>query len=187
MTAGRSSLVPGRAALEAYSFWLLPCEDDLRILREPMAALATLHGHVGFDAHLTVQGDLVLDPAGLLAAAREEAARTPVLSWPGAKLGTSEAYYRALFLQFSESPGFQDLGEAITRRTGTSAGRSPFPHLSLAYGRPQPVPGAAALCAAFGGEDLEHRVYRFDKLAVVLSAKEVPLEQWRVLGAFPLL
>lgn len=173
-------------AMEAYSFWLLPSEDDLRILREPMAALARLHGHVGFDAHLTVQGDLPLDPAVLLAVADELAARTPPLWWPSAVVSVSEAYYRALFLQFSDSPAFQELGETLALRTGTSVGRSPFPHVSLAYGHPEPAPDPAALHRAFGTDDLERRAYRFDRLAVVLSAKEVPLEQWRTLGSFRL-
>ena len=151
-----------------------------------MTALAALFGHVPFEPHITVQGDLSVEPRHLVAIAREEANRTSALSWPSFSFGRSDFFYRALFLEFPDTVAFAALAERLTLRTGTSVGCSPFPHLSLAYGHPDPnrEPAVAEILARC---ELKTKDFRFDRLAVVLSAQSVPLDRWQILESFTLL
>ena len=178
--------------MDGYSLWLLPCADDEAVLRPLMATLADLFGHAPFEPHITVQGDLHQEPGFLGQIAAEAAARTPALEWNPPLWGRSPFYFRVFFLRFAETHAFDALSNEIVSRVQTAQGRSPYPHLSLAYGEAARAPGSADLVdlveSAHPGilDELGSRSFRFDRLAVVLSAKTVPLDQWRVLEAFPL-
>ncbi|MDB5893109.1 MAG: hypothetical protein JWQ88_640, partial [Rhodoferax sp.] len=74
---------------------------------------------------------------------------------------------------------FAELQRRSTTATGTAAGLSPYPHLSLAYGSAVPdMPDMAALqaglSAAWAG-----RVLRTDRLAVCRSSKDISIADWQ--------
>ena len=175
-----------------YSLWLLPQADDEAVVTPVMRTLAGLFGHPPFDPHLTVQGNLGGDPLHLASLAAQTAAQTPVLEWKPPVFGRASFFYRAFFLQFDDHPTFDALGRRVGSQTKATEGRPPYPHLSLAYGEADRAPGSVDLVevleAAHPGflDDLTSRCFRFDRLAVALSAQGVPLDQWRLLETFQL-
>lgn len=130
-----------------------------------------------FQAHLTVQGDLAGSGISLEEILRSAGLMSMEFELKG--IGTSSAYFRSFYLEFCALPDFCRLQKRIAEQTGTEIGLAPFPHVSLAYGEP-PVQGVKellrtdqALC------ELPRRI-RFDRLALVRSSKNVPIEQWAV-------
>lgn len=158
-----------------FSLWLLPEPGMAQRLDALISRLAPLFGCPVFQAHLTVQGDLAGSRAGL-----EEILRTVALMPIGFELtgvGASSAYFRSLYLDFRHQPDFSLLQREVAARTGTEVGLAPFPHLSLAYGEPADPAKKDCLrndaeLAALAG------TIRFDRLALVRSSKDVPIEQW---------
>lgn len=161
--------------MDGYSLWLLPRSSQAAVLAPARDRLARASGHPPFVAHVTVVGDLV-QPAGALGAlARRLARSTPPLTWGTPVGGQSEFYFRSLFWKWDDAPGFTALADAVEADLGPCPGRSPFAHLSLVYGRPADGDFDPADLAA-----LAPRALTFDRLAVVLSAKAVPLDRWKV-------
>ena len=64
------------------------------------------------------------------------------------------------------------------------ASLSPFPHLSLAYGN-LPVREKIARSRPLAGA-IEGRTIKFDRLAVALSGKDIPVDEWRVVATVQL-
>ncbi len=179
--------------MAGYSLWLLPQADDAVVLTPVMRTLAVLFDHPPFDPHLTVQGNLGGDPRQLATLAARVAGETGALTWALPPVfGRAPFYYRALFLRFAELSAFDALGDLVGSQTGTTEGRTPYPHLSLAYGAADRAPGSADLVDAVETahpgllDEFQSRYFRFDRLAVALSAQGVPLDQWSILETFEL-
>lgn len=161
-----------------FSLWLLPEASLARRLDGLVARLAPLFGCPAFQAHMTVQGDLaggsgrletILDEAGCMS-----------MEFGLSGIGVSPAYFRSFYLDFHEAPGFHRLQTWVVGQTGTRAGLALFPHVSLAYGEPadpemkERLRGDPEFAALPGN-------FRFDRLALVRSSKDVPIERWSVL------
>lgn len=171
--------------MDAYSLWLLPGQPWADRLEGLNRRLAPWFGHPPFVPHVTVVGDLAVEPGRLGALARRLAETRRALVWGRPEVGQSAFYFRTLYLRWADAPGFEDLADAAEAGLGPSPGRSPFAHLSLAYGRPADLAPDADLVQAvearFPGSLSEGAGgVVFDRLAVVLSAKDVPLDRWKV-------
>ncbi len=174
---------------EAYSFWLVPEAPVERELGTLVRALAPVFGMPAFAPHATVQGDLDLaaDDAEMLA--RELVAGESPLAWRAWGLQWTEHPFRTFFVAFDRADRFNALRERSAKLTGSREGLSPFPHLSLAYGN-LPVREKIARSRPLAGA-IEGRTIKFDRLAVALSGKDIPVDEWRVvatvrLGSDPL-
>lgn len=166
-----------------YSIWLLPAAAHTARLNDNIALLSNHLGSPAFAPHVTIQGDITteLEPLGRLLE-RLAACLTP-LRWRVDGVETSEHFFRCLYLRLAITPAFGLMQQATQAITRTETGLSPFPHLSLAYGEPQPhIAGLLApLAAQYDGQELV-----FDQLAVCRSSKNVPINEWCILAHYPL-
>ncbi|MDB5849832.1 MAG: hypothetical protein JWP29_3584 [Rhodoferax sp.] len=166
-----------------YSIWLMPCAADLAVFQAVVDELAPQFGQPAFLPHVTVQGDLALPLDAVAAQVRSLAAAWPAQHWPVVDVERSDFFFRCLYLRFERTPAFDGLQGGAQLFSGTAQGLSPYPHLSLAYGQVQPYQAALveALRARFKG-----RTVVFDRLAVCLSSKDIPIAQWRCVVEAPL-
>ena len=166
-----------------YSIWLLlNAEQDLELQAEIDLLAAQFEGH-RFQPHLTLQGDLALALPDLHDIAAGLAGLVSTQRWDVQGIGSTEHFFRSLYLQIDAGIGFESLTQQCSDRTGTFEGLSPYPHLSLAYGRAQvdTEPLRERLEQRYGAHTLT-----FDRLALVRSSKLVPIEQWQLLAEYRL-
>ena len=166
-----------------YSIWLLPAAVQESRLASSVSRLSSELGGAVFAPHLTIQGDLALpleELGGLIAGL---AARVDVQRWPVLDVENSAHFFRCLYLRFARSPGFELLQDAVQELSKSTDGRSPFPHLSLAYGDAGPahIQARAELAREFMAQEIV-----FDRLSICRSSKYVPIADWQNLALYPL-
>jgi hypothetical protein len=168
---------------EEYSIWLMPAAADGEALQALVDELAPQFGQPAFVPHVTIQGDLALPLPAMAAAVRGLAAACPVQRWPVQQVERSDFFFRCLYLRFAPTEAFAGLQRGAQAFSRTAEGLSPYPHLSLAYGQvqPQQLFLLDALQARFAGQGVA-----FDRLAVVLSSKHIPIVDWRCVVEAPL-
>ena len=158
-----------------HSTWLMPVEEDARLLAEVVEALSLRFGTPGFEPHLTLLQD------------RQVAADRLADFWRGLAPGRAIAAaitdveagpdrFRSLYARIADEGSLGELHMAGSARFGAE---EPFmPHVSLAYGVAEGASKqeARALLAA----NLRGRPIRFDRICVVASGKGVPIADWTV-------
>ncbi len=178
-----SSATPGNAPLAQYSVWLLPSPEHERRLVDTVARLSALLQGPVFTPHVTLQGDLALTKERLATATGMLARRMPVQRWRVDAVETTPHFFRCLYLRFTTDPAFAAMQAAVQRCSRTRSGLSPYPHLSLAYGEPQPATAEQehTLQKEFAGQHIV-----FDRLAIYRSSKHVPIAEWAAVSLHPL-
>jgi len=157
-----------------HSIWLMPAADDEVLLTGIVTRLATRFGTPLFTPHLTVRGDSGLPLPDLVAAMTKAANEVPAFSEAVSGIETSEAFFRSFYARFPVAPALAALKQALDGRAS-----EPFmPHVSLLYG---PVAaGSKADAAAEIAASLVGRPVRFDRLCLVTSGQDIPIDRWRI-------
>ena len=124
------------AASRRFAVFLVPAPDDFRYAEGVIRELADRYDTPPFEPHVTLctgscadEGEL----APLRRALAGAAAETGPLSLRVTGLGTTEEYFRTLFIAFEDEPALRRLHEAAK---GAAPGGSDYrfePHLSLLY------------------------------------------------------
>jgi 2'-5' RNA ligase len=164
---------------EAVSVWLLARDDQQQELVRRVRELAPQHdGHV-FEPHLTIQGDLALPDDAARALLRELAVATAVQHWPVRAVESTAHYFRSLFLRLDAGPAFDAMRRHCAERSGTEAGLSPYPHVSLAYG---PARGDAPALRERLQREHAGQTLVFDRIVLARSGQAVAIEDWAVVA-----
>ncbi len=165
------------------SIWLLPEAEQERMLARTISRLAEVQGERAFFPHVTIQGDLYQSPEALTEPLAALARDVAVQRWSIAAVECGDHFFRCLYLRFDAGPMLCALQDRVRGFTRTADGLSPFPHLSLAYGTVTSDTRRMReeLMVSIGVQEIF-----LDRLAVVRSSKDVPIEEWRVLDVFPL-
>jgi 2'-5' RNA ligase len=157
-----------------HSIWLMPAAGDDVLLAGLVRGLSQRFGTPPFTPHLTIAGDTDR-PVTVLAAAITQVARAiGAFSETVAAIETSEAFFRSFYARFAVVPPLA----ALKHRLDGQAGEPFMPHVSLLYGPVAAGPKAEA--AAEISKLLTGRPIRFDRLCVVTSGQEIPIDQWRI-------
>jgi 2'-5' RNA ligase len=159
-----------------HSIWLMPAAQDGSLLSGIVTGLSQRFGTPLFTPHLTVRGDTDMPLPALTAAIAETASKVAAFSEIVAGIETSEAFFRSFYARFAVAPSLATLKQQLDGQ----ATEAFMPHVSLLYG-----PVAAALKAEAAAEvatSLAGRPIRFDRLCVVTSGQDVPIDQWRIVG-----
>jgi len=167
-----------------YSIWLLPAVAQEQILVDTVSRLSARLGGEVFAPHVTIQGDLGLPLESLSRSLEILAAEVPVQRWRVNEIECSEHFFRCLYLRLGREDAFDFLQGKAQAISGTAAGLSPFPHLSLAYGQPLTADHTRLremLSSEFLGQEIV-----FDRLAISLSSKNVQIADWKCLAQFAL-
>lgn len=157
-----------------HSIWLMPSTTDGALFAEVLADLSGRFGTPLFTPHLTIAGDTDRPVTQLATEIAEAGRQVAAFSEIVAGIETSETFFRSFYARFAVSPPLA----ALKRQLDGQAGEPFMPHVSLLYG---PVPaGPKAAAAAEIAKLLTGRPIRFDRLCVVTSGQDVPIEQWRI-------
>lgn len=167
-----------------YSLWLLPGPEHHARLLETIARLSALMGGARFEPHVTIQGDVDLPLERLQQLAASLSGSTPVQHWTVGAVIADDHFFRCLVLRFSANAVFDTLQAAVAHAAGTQTGRSPYPHLSLAYA--QPHPDNQGLCEVLA-EEFAGQAIALDRLAVVRCSSSIPVSDWAIVAEFPLI
>ncbi len=171
------------AKMTEYSLWLLPGPGHEPLLVETIARLSALMEGASFEPHVTIQGDLDLPLPALQRLARSLAVRVPAQTWTIEAVASDDHFFRCLYLRLEPSAAFDTLQSALVTATGTSAGQSPYPHLSLAYGAPHP--DNQRLCQVLA-DRFANRSLTLDRIAVVRCSSQLPITLWAIESTYPL-
>ena len=157
-----------------HSIWLMPASDDATLLSGIVSGLSQRFGTPLFTPHLTVRGDSDTPLTALSAAIAEAAGRVAAFSEVVAGIETSDAFFRSFYARFAVVPPLA----ALKQRLDAHATEPFMPHVSLLYGPVEAGPKAEA--AAEIAALLAGRSIRFDRLCIVTSGQDVPIDQWHI-------
>lgn len=161
-----------------YSVWILPQAGLEQALQKTILEIAAIQGENTFFPHVTLQGDLCGPSEEMSRSVAMMAQHIPLQRWRVRAVECGDHFFRCLYLRFDEDVALLELQDKVCAFTRTCNGLSPFPHLSLAYGRVTEVTRQAR-------EDLMQRFaaceIAFDRIAVVRSSKDIPITEWRIL------
>jgi hypothetical protein len=161
---------------QIHSIWLMPAAADELFLSNLVSRLSNRFATPLFAPHLTVKGDTDIPVAQLAGQMTRAAEAMRRFSLPVLGVETSEAFFRSFYARFEVSASLAALKAALD-----PAGLAEFmPHVSLLYG---PVEaGAKAGAAAEFQRLLAGRQIAFDRLCVVRSGQDIPIEDWAVVS-----
>jgi 2'-5' RNA ligase len=172
-----------RVAAEVYSVWLMPEPVWQRTFTAAVRDLAARFGAPVFEPHLTLIGGRPFDRADLDRRVAQALPGTAPIAQPIRDVVTGEAYFRSFFALFAAEGPLLELKHRVDRAVLGAAARDFMPHVSLLYGAAEPK--AKAVAAADYRAAMTGLTVRFERVEIVRSGDEVPIEQWQSVAAFP--
>ena len=167
-----------------HSIWLMPAADDAAMLERLVEDLAGRFNAPRFQPHLTLVEDMersVEDLAPLVVRVSEGVASFEA---PVAEIGVSDLFFRSFYARFAaEGPLLELKRRAIDKILPGDIAEF-MPHISLAYGVEDTFAKRDAVVEA--ENLLLGKPVRFDRICVVASGKELPIESWAVRAESPL-
>lgn len=157
-----------------HSIWLMPAAADGPLLSGIVTGLSQRFGTPLFTPHLTIAGDTDRPVTTLAAAIAEAAREVGAFAETVAGIETSEAFFRSFYARFAIAPPLA----ALKQQLDGQATEAFMPHVSLLYGPVAAGPKAEA--ADEVSRSLVGRSIHFDRLCVVTSGQDVPIDQWRM-------
>lgn len=159
-----------------HSIWLMPSADDTTMLERMVADFSGRFGSPRFQPHLTLVEDMERSVNELAPLVEEVAAGIGSFTTPVAAIGVSALFFRSFYARFAaEGPLLELKRRAIEKILPDNIAEF-MPHISLAYGVAETLEKRDAVAEA--ENLLLGRPIRFDRLCVVASGKELPIESW---------
>jgi hypothetical protein len=160
-----------------HSIWLVPQATDAAWLTAIIDELAAAFGQPRFAPHLTLTEEIRCDAADLAREAGVAAAGVETFDASIESIDTGLLFFRCLYARMSMPPPLAGLRAGLAARLGIGGSAGFLPHVSLLYGVGESAEKQAARDRVSSA--LEGRKIRFDRLCVVASAKEIPVEAWK--------
>ncbi len=158
-----------------FAVFLVPAADDRRWAEGVIRELAARYDASPFEPHVTVYGGRFAEEAELEPVRRalaEAAAEAGPITLRVTGLGTTEEYFKTLFVAFAEEPRLRRLYEAVREAAVRDSSYELAPHLSLLYADiPLATKKMAARTVRLNLEDL-----CFDAVKIVVPD---PVAGWR--------
>lgn len=168
-----------------HSIWLMPRAEDERTFETVVRALAARFDSPVFQPHLTLVEDMPracedLEPvlARLADGVRRFQSSVDAVE-------ESPLYYRSLYARFAVDAPLRSLKEKAVGLFGVGSLGTFVPHVSLAYGVPESPDKTHAVAAL--RRDLQGMALTFDRICIVASSQNTPIEQWAIRRSVPLL
>jgi 2'-5' RNA ligase len=169
---------------ESYSVWLMPEPDWAREFKRIVDDLAERFGTPQFIPHLTLIGGRPFDRVDL---ARRIASLLPgsrAVWRPIVDVALGASYFRSFYALFGAEGALLALKRRMDRAVLGVEVTDFMPHISLLYGEVEA--GRKAAAAAEIRAKLSGQTVRFDRLEIVYSGDDVPVENWETVEAFRL-
>lgn len=158
------------------SIWLMPEEEDAAFLSAQVRVLAERYGTPVFTPHLTLRGDTPMAAERLAGMCEQAASEVPAFALPISGIETTAAYFRAFYARFQLAPALV----ALKRRLDPEEEGAFVPHISLLYG--DLTEDAKAPAAVEHSPGLAARSISFDRICVVRSGQDIPIEDWSIIS-----
>ncbi|HKC14107.1 MAG TPA: 2'-5' RNA ligase family protein [Vicinamibacteria bacterium] len=163
------------------SLWLMPEGPVGERLRELIGGLARRYRTPFFPAHLTLLGAIPGPEEAVLSRVADLARGLGPIAIHLLDVETSDEYFRCVFVRAEPTEPLR-AAHIDARAAFADAAPTPFrPHLSLLYGRLEPLQRAAVLRELAGTLEL---TFEASELHVFRTLG--PSRDWRPRGAFPL-
>jgi len=168
----------GSRTAPASSIWLIPTPNWQPVFREEVRRLSGELQTEAFEPHVTVLGDIAAQIEELGDIVPRLAAELPPFELSIANVEGMDLHFRALYLRMIDHPRFDLLCRRATSVIDRPLSVSPYPHLSLAYGKLS-AEVRGGLC-----DDLLPRfrdvMIGFDRLALVRASSSLSAHEWRI-------
>lgn len=115
------------------SVWLVPQEEDEKYLKEIIDNLALENNSPKFIPHLTVFGDIRIDPIDLEKAIEKVFANVKKFSIKKTNISQSEAFFKTVFVEFEKSELLINIFRNLSKETIEKNEDEFMPHISLIY------------------------------------------------------
>lgn len=167
-----------------HSIWLMPAADDAARLERIVEDLAGRFGSPRFQPHLTLVEDMERTVEDLAPLVGQVAEGIEPFDAPVAEIGVSDLFFRSFYARFTaEGPLLELKRRAIDKILPGDIAEF-MPHVSLAYGVAETLEKRDAVAEA--ENLLLGKPVRFDRVCVVASGKELPIESWAIRAETPL-
>jgi 2'-5' RNA ligase len=161
-----------------HSIWLMPAEDDAVMLVRMVDDLARRLGSPRFQPHLTLVEDMERSVDDLARLVGEVGEGIAPFSAPVAEIGVSDLFFRSFYARFAAEGSFRELKSRAIEKILPGDIADFMPHVSLAYGVEETLEKRDAVAEA--ENLLLGKPVRFDRVCVVASGKELPIEAWAI-------
>lgn len=169
---------------DSFSVWLMPEPAWAREFARIVDDLADRFGTPSFVPHLTLIGGRPFDRFDL---GRRVATLLPgtVPIWrPIADVAIGASFFRSFYALFGAEGALLALKQRTDRAVLGVEETGFMPHVSLLYGTVEA--GRKAAAAAEIRAKLTGETVRFDRIEIVRSGDDVPVEEWETVEAFSL-
>ncbi|MEJ5021835.1 haloacid dehalogenase [Ochrobactrum vermis] len=161
-----------------HSVWLRPARDDLRFLESIVTELAGRFASPVFEPHVTLVPDMKRSADELLPLVLSLAVGRKPLDVQIEDVTGTEAYFRSFYAALQKTPALMALKQDSLGISGEKDISTFLPHVSLAYGVADEASREAEMARL--AKSLTGRNLRFDRMVIVSSSSETPIEQWIV-------
>ena len=161
-----------------HSIWLMPAAADAAAFERMVDDLARRFGSPLFQPHLTLVEDMERGVADLAPLVEEVTAGIGSFTAPVAAIGVSALFFRSFYARFVAEGPLLELKRRAIEKILSSDIMEFMPHISLAYGVAETLEKRGAVAEA--ENLLLGKPVDFDRVCVVASGKELPIERWSI-------
>lgn len=161
-----------------HSIWLRPANDDLIFLEKIVRDLGQRFNSPVFEPHATLVPDMNCSAEELLPQVISLAIERKPLELSIEDVTGSEAYFRSFYAGLEKTAPLMRLKQDSLEISSEAGLQGFMPHVSLAYG----VDASALKRTEMQrlSEQLSGRKLRFDRLVIVSSSSDTPIDAWHV-------
>jgi len=161
-----------------HSIWLRPAQDDLIFLENIVSDLGGRFKSPIFEPHATLVPDMKRSAEDLLPQVLSLAIGRKPLELLIENVTGSDAYFRSFYAALQKAPALMRLKQDSLEISSEASLQSFMPHVSLAYGVEETTLKQMEIDRL--KKELSGRKLRFDRLVIVSSSSDTPIEQWHV-------
>jgi len=161
-----------------HSIWLRPANDDLIFLENIVSDLGGRFNSPIFEPHATLVPDMKRSAEDLLPQLLSLAIGRKPLELRIEDVTGSDAYFRSLYAALEKAHALMRLKQDSLEISSEASLQSFMPHVSLAYGVEETTLKQMEIDRL--KKELSGRKLRFDRLVIVSSSSDTPIDQWHV-------
>jgi len=161
-----------------HSIWLRPAHDDLKFLVEIVRDLSQRFNSPVFEPHATLVPDMNCSAEELLPQVISLAIGRKPIDLLIEDVTGSEAYFRSFYAALEKTPPLMRLKQDSLEISSEASLQSFMPHISLAYGIDDSTLKQTEIQRL--AKELSGRKLRFDRLVIVSSSSDTPINEWHV-------
>ena len=161
-----------------HSIWLMPVAEDAATLERMVEDFSGRFDTPRFQPHLTLVEDMERSVGELAPLVEEVAAGIRPFTAPVAAIGVSALFFRSFYARFVAEGPLLELKRRAIEKILPGDIMEFMPHISLAYGVDETFAKRDAVAEA--ENLLLGKPIGFDRICVVASGTEWPIESWAI-------